>query len=236
MRRLAAEAADVRLGRRPAAPAAPARRRARSARCGTARTSPVLLERRAIDRRRCRRRDTPSASLRDPRRSHTGSRSSFHAHLGATSPARAAAPSAPDTAASSPCSTGSRPDPQSPGTSARGIPSTRSPCAALRAAAPSRARRRAPGPCARRGPRSTPTARRPPPAPSDRRPRAPAPPASRRSRRTQSRHRFSAMRYSHDENFAWPRKPGSARNARRNVSWHTSRASSSRPIVRYARA
>ena len=59
---------------------------------------------------------------------------------------------------------------------------------------------------------------------------------ARRSRRIQSRHRFRAIRYSHDENLAWPRKPGSARKARRNVSWQTSRASSSRPIVRYARA
>ena len=40
----------------------------------------------------------------------------------------------------------------------------------------------------------------------------------RRCRRTQSWQRFSAIRYSQDENFACPLNPGSARNARRNVS------------------
>jgi len=38
------------------------------------------------------------------------------------------------------------------------------------------------------------------------------------------------------QNLASPLNPPSARKARRNVSWQTSRASSSRPIVRYARA
>ena len=56
------------------------------------------------------------------------------------------------------------------------------------------------------------------------------------SRRIQSRHRFNVIRYNHDENFACPLNPFSARKARRNVSWATSRASSSRPMTRYARA
>ena len=59
---------------------------------------------------------------------------------------------------------------------------------------------------------------------------------ARRSLRIQSRQRFSVIRYSQDENFACPLNPGSARNARRNASWHTSRASSSRPITRKASA
>ena len=60
--------------------------------------------------------------------------------------------------------------------------------------------------------------------------------AERRSRRIQSRHRFSAMRYNHDENFDWPLNPLMLRNARRKVSWQTSRASSSRPRTRKASA
>ena len=60
--------------------------------------------------------------------------------------------------------------------------------------------------------------------------------AERRSRRIQSRQRFRAIRYSHDENFDWPLNALMPRNARRKVSWQTSRASSSRPRTRNASA
>ena len=139
-------------------------------------------------------------------------------------PAPAAARSGPDTDASSPCSTDSPRDPRFPETSARGIPSARSPCAAppgSSAIARSTAREilaRA------RDPRSTPTARPPRPARSGRCLRAAGRPAARRSRRIQSRHRFSAMRYSHDENLAWPSKPGQrAERAEKRLLAHVAR-------------